>query len=80
MSQLAGRGANAPLKVYGVGWCGHCTHTKKVFSKAGVNYEFIDATGNPKITAYPTLVCAANGKTNVGELSVADAKKFCPGA
>ena len=71
---------NAPLKVYGVGWCGHCTTQQSVFNAAKVNYQFVDATGNSSIMAYPTLKCTANGKTNVGEMSVKDAKAWCPGA
>ena len=47
--------SGAPLKVYGVGWCGNCTNQKNVFNAGKVNYQFIDATGNESITAYPTL-------------------------
>ena len=80
MSQIARPVTKAPLKVYGVTWCGHCQNTKKNFDAAGVNYEFILAGNNPAIQSYPTLVCTTNGKRNVGEMSAAAARAWCPGA
>jgi len=65
----------APLKVYGAPWCGHCQSTQKNFTAAGLNYKFVDASHMSNIKAYPTLVCR---QIHVGEMSAKRAAQWCP--
>ena len=71
-------GKGAPIKIYGATWCGHCHHQVESFMKGDVNYKFIDATKNPKIKAYPTLMCGT--KSHTGEMTAVQAKQWCPEA
>jgi len=66
------------IKVMGTDWCSHSTHQIKIFDEAGVSYDYAYPPATMK--RYPTLECRRTGQSHVGEMSVEEAARWCPGA
>lgn len=57
----------AHVKIYTREWCGYCTAALRLLKKKGVDFEHIDATGNPEMRRW---LVEATGRTTVPQIFI----------
>jgi glutaredoxin 3 len=57
----------ARVKIYTRRWCGYCTAAERLLAARGIEYEQIDATGDPELRRW---LVEATGRSTVPQVFI----------